>query len=125
MKILIDMNLLPVWVAYLNEAGFEAEHWSNIGALTAADSEIMAWASDHDQIVQIVLSANLDFGAILPATQGTRPSVVQVRGDNLSPRAVGGAVSAAIRQTEAELRQGALVPVDAEHARLRMLPIRK
>jgi predicted nuclease of predicted toxin-antitoxin system len=122
MKILIDMNLSPVWAAYLNEAGFEAEHWSNIGAFTAADSEIMAWASERDYVV---LTADLDFGAILAATQANRPSVIQVRSDNLAPHAIGDAVTAAIRQMEAELLQGALVSVDAERARLRVLPIRR
>jgi predicted nuclease of predicted toxin-antitoxin system len=42
MKILIDMNLSPSWAAYLSEAGFEAEHWSNVGSWTASDTEIMA-----------------------------------------------------------------------------------
>ena len=82
----------------------------------------MAWASDRDYIV---LTADLDFGAILAATRANRPSVIQVRSDNLAPHAIGSAVTAAIRQMEAELLQGALVSVDAERARLRMLPLRR
>ena len=31
MKLLIDMNLSPVWVSHLHLAGFEAIHWRNIG----------------------------------------------------------------------------------------------
>jgi predicted nuclease of predicted toxin-antitoxin system len=122
MKILIDMNLPPAWAAYLSEAGFEAEHWSKVGAWTASDTEIMAWASGRDFVV---LTADLDFGAILAAKQGTRPSVVQVRSDDLSPRTIGLAVIAAIRQSETELLQGALVSVNAERARVRILPLRR
>ena len=46
MKILIDMNLSPTWVAVLEEAGHTATHWSNVGSLNAPDREIMAWAKE-------------------------------------------------------------------------------
>ena len=122
MKLLIDMNLSPSWVEYLSEAGFESVHWSTVGALTAPDTELMRWASEHSYVV---LTADLDFSAILAATQGTRPSVVQARNDDLSPRAIGRAVVAALQQTERELTEGAIVSVDAERARIRILPIRR
>ncbi len=41
MKIVIDMNLSPRWVNVLVQAGFEAEHWSTLGAANAPDTEIM------------------------------------------------------------------------------------
>ena len=66
MKVLVDMNLSPGWVSFLAEAGFEAVHWTEIGSPTATDSELMAWAAKNDHIV---LTADLDFGAILAATQ--------------------------------------------------------
>jgi len=122
MKILIDMNLSPTWVGFLSEAGFDPVHWSAVGAMTAPDTEVMKWAAERDYMV---LTADLDFGAILATTQGTRPSVVQVRSDNLSPRAIGKAVTAALRQTERELSEGALVSVDGARARLRILPLRR
>jgi len=31
MKLLIDMNLSPEWIAVLERAGFETVHWSTIG----------------------------------------------------------------------------------------------
>jgi predicted nuclease of predicted toxin-antitoxin system len=114
------MNLSPAWVPYLVAAGFEAVHWSNIGALNAADNELMTWASEKNHVI---LTADLDFGAILAATRGTRPSVVQVRNDLLTPQAIGSEVVTAIRQTEADLAKGALVSVDTSRARLRILPL--
>lgn len=120
MKILVDMNLSPAWVTYLTDAGFGAVHWSTVGALNATDSELMNWASESGYVV---LTADLDFGAILAAARGTRPSVVQVRGDLLIPQAIGDAVVTAIRQTEPELLRGALVSVDVVRARLRILPL--
>ena len=42
MKVLVDMNLSPGWVSFLAEAGFEAVHWSDVGAGNAPDSEAAA-----------------------------------------------------------------------------------
>jgi predicted nuclease of predicted toxin-antitoxin system len=46
-KLLVDMNLSPSWVDRLARHGFEAVHWSTIGAATAPDSEILKWANEH------------------------------------------------------------------------------
>lgn len=44
MKLLVDMNLSPSWIERLAQHGFEAVHWSAIGAATAGDDEILSWA---------------------------------------------------------------------------------
>ncbi len=80
------MNLSPQWVDRLNAADMSAVHWSSVGRMDAADIEIMAYAAKHDYVV---LTHDLDFSAILAATQGTKPSVVQIRSDNLSPAIIG------------------------------------
>jgi predicted nuclease of predicted toxin-antitoxin system len=86
MKILVDMNLSPEWARFLAQAGFEAVHWSNVGSKSATDSELMQSAAENDHVV---LTADLDFGSIPAATHGIKPSVVQLRSDLRSPRAVG------------------------------------
>lgn len=47
MKILVDRNLSPRWVAVLSAAGISAAHWSSIGSANAPDKEIIARASDE------------------------------------------------------------------------------
>ncbi len=37
MKILIDMNLSPEWVDYLQREGYVATHWRDIGSFEAKD----------------------------------------------------------------------------------------
>lgn len=37
MKILLDMNLSPAWVEFLEGEGFEAVHWSLVGEPNAPD----------------------------------------------------------------------------------------
>jgi predicted nuclease of predicted toxin-antitoxin system len=41
MKLVIDMNLSPRWADFFTAEHIEAVHWSAIGAVNAADSEIM------------------------------------------------------------------------------------
>ena len=41
MKLLLDMNLAPRWVGFLQEHGFEAVHWSSVGDAKASDAAIM------------------------------------------------------------------------------------
>jgi predicted nuclease of predicted toxin-antitoxin system len=63
-KLLVDMNLSPSWVDRLARHGFDAVHWSTIGAATAADHEILAWAHQHGSVL---VTNDLDFSAILAA----------------------------------------------------------
>ncbi|MDA8141801.1 MAG: DUF5615 family PIN-like protein [Desulfobacteraceae bacterium] len=120
MKILIDMNLPPRWIELFANAGLHAMHWSKVGPINASDREIMAWASANDYIV---MTHDLDFSAILAATQGAKPSVVQIRGNDISPDVIGAKVLLSLRQVEAELNAGALISIDAKRTRLRILPL--
>jgi predicted nuclease of predicted toxin-antitoxin system len=120
MKLLVDMNLSPRWVSLLADAGMEAAHWSMLGARNAPDTEIMAFAKANGYVV---LTHDLDFSAILAATHGDKPSVVQIRAEDVSPDVIGGLVIAALRQMSAELEEGALLTIDSNRTRLRLLPL--
>lgn len=121
MRLLVDMNLSPTCVDLLTGAGFEASHRSTVGAMNAPDAAIMAYPLDEDFVVP---THDLDFGAILAATHGKKPSVCQLRADDVSPDTIGRQMLAALRQLQADLQEGALVTVDANRTRLRVLPLR-
>jgi predicted nuclease of predicted toxin-antitoxin system len=120
MKLLIDMNLSPHWVSVLVEAGFEAVHWSALGRSNAPDTEIMDFAKANGYVV---LTHDLDFGAILAATHGEKPSVVQIRSEDVSPEVIGKLLIIALRQMTMELDEGALLTLDPNRPRLRVLPL--
>ena len=120
MRMLIDMNLSPRWVDLLTDACIESVHWSTVGAANTPDAEIMAFAKANDYVV---LTHDLDFSTILSATQGEKPSVVQVRADDVSPDTIGKPLVDALRQMSAELEEGALLTIDPKRARLRLLPL--
>jgi predicted nuclease of predicted toxin-antitoxin system len=121
MKLLVDMNLPPDWVAVLQQAGWESFHWSNIGNPRAADLEIFAWARQNEFVI---FTHDLDFGTMLALTQADGPSVVQVRTQDVTPAAIGKLVINALRQFESELAKGALIVLDEATVRARILPLK-
>ncbi len=122
MKLVIDMNLSPEWVTVFVEVGHECEHWSTIGSPGAEDREILSWARDNQHIV---FTNDLDFGAILAATQTDMPSVLQIRAQDLSPTGAKDIILQALERFADELASGALVTLDENGARARVLPIRR
>ena len=116
------MNLSPRWVSNLTDCGFEAVHWSSVGPANASDRTIIAYAAEHGFVV---LTHDLDFGAILAVTDSDGPSVVQIRADDIAPDAIAPMVVAGLRQMAAELGDGALLTIDAAGTRLRLLPLRR
>ncbi len=119
MKLLLDMNLPPRWAQFLEAEGIECVHWSKVGEPTAKDSHIMAYAREHGFVV---FTHDLDFGALLAATQSAGPSVIQVRTQNVVPEAIGTLVLRAIEKFEKEILQGALITIDPYRSRARILP---
>lgn len=92
MRLLIDMNLTPLWVSYLAEAGHDAVHWSQVGAIDAPDEQLMAWAAGEGRTL---LTQDLDFGLLLRRSGGSQPSVVQIRAQGTLPTDIGPAVVSA------------------------------
>jgi len=120
MKFVVDMNLSPAWIDVLIEAGHEAVHWSDVGAPSASDEQILAWASEHGHVV---VTSDLDFGSILAASAKKQPSVIQLRQGRHDPGTIGSVLVAAIDTARAELATGALLTVDPSRHRLRMLAL--
>lgn len=122
MKLLVDMNLSPSWAGQLAQRGFDAVHWSIIGAATARDEEILSWARENGFIV---LTNDLDFSAILAATAGAAPSVVQLRMQDLLSETSVRVVASALEAHREDIEQGALLSIDEGGARIRMLPLHR
>jgi predicted nuclease of predicted toxin-antitoxin system len=120
MRVVVDVNLAPAWADRLRTSGHEAKHWSEIGALDATDSEILAWAVEHEAVV---LTCDLDFGAILAASQARTPSVVQIRARDVMRETIGEHVLGVLAALESELDQGAIASIDLDLARVRILPL--
>ena len=102
MKILVDVNLTPKWIKALDEKGFEAIHWSEVGELDAPDRHILDYAIENNFVV---FTHDLDFGDILAVLLGT--------------------LVKALHQFESRLNEGALITIDLTKVRARILPIER
>lgn len=120
MQILVDMNLPPRWVEVLQREGHEATHWTSVGPGDASDRRLMQWAKNH---ADLVFTHDLDFSALLATTQATAPSILQIRTDDVLPGVHADTVLRALQQFETELKDGAILSVDPENARVRHLPL--
>jgi predicted nuclease of predicted toxin-antitoxin system len=120
-KLLVDMNLSPSWVERLARHGFEAVHWSTIGAATAPEVEILTFANEHHLVV---ITNDLDFSAILAASARATPSVVQIRTQDLLSDDVVSTVVHALETHRDHIERGALLSIDEAATRVRVLPLR-
>ena len=120
MKFVVDMNMSARWVDALRDAGHSAQHWSAIGAASAADSEIAALARAEDAIV---LTRDLDFSAILAITRLEKPSVVHLRDKDRFEEAMVSRVLMTLKAFEVQLQAGAILTIAGHRARIRLLPL--
>lgn len=97
------MCLSPVWVDFLTNHGLEALHWSTIGSPSAPDFEIMAFAAKYDFVV---FTHDLDFSALLAMTGAAKPSVIQIRAQDILPDSLGAAFLHTVRDVEMHLLEG-------------------
>ncbi|HUT01910.1 MAG TPA: DUF5615 family PIN-like protein, partial [Phycisphaerae bacterium] len=81
---------------------------------------VLEWALTNDHVL---LTHDLDFGAILASTQTTGPSVLQIRTQDLLPSAMEALLVESLRRFENELAIGSLVIIDELRSRARILPL--
>jgi predicted nuclease of predicted toxin-antitoxin system len=120
MRILIDMNLSPGWVNEFKLYNIEAIHRSEIGDIGAPDVAIMDWARKNEYIV---FTHDLDFGTALALTKAEKPSVIQVRTQNVTVAHLSKMVISAIETYADLLLKDALIVLDEDKKRIRILPL--
>lgn len=120
MKILIDMNLSPQWVHEFNLKNIHAVHWSNVGKFDAQDVELINWAKAHDYII---FTHDLDFGTALALNKAEKPSVIQVRTQNVTVKYLSEKVISTIKEYNNWLEKGAMIIIDDYKMRIRVLPL--
>lgn len=120
MNVLIDMNLSPLWVQEFKSYGINSVHWSQVGAYDAPDSTLMQWARTNGYIV---FTHDLDFGTALALTSAEKPSVIQVRAQNITINHLSKMVIETLLSQAGLLDNGALIVIDENKKRIRILPL--
>jgi predicted nuclease of predicted toxin-antitoxin system len=118
--ILVDANLTPFWVEFLQSAGIEAVHWWRVGRGDAPDSELLEWAFAASAVI---LTGDGDFSQMIALRGLNHPSVIYLRTKERNPDGPGERVASAYRKIAGQAEKGMIVTIDDRGSRFRSLPI--
>ena len=76
MRFLIDNNLSPLLAESLKAAGHDAVHLRDLAMQAARDPDVLERAQADERVL---VSADTDFGGLLPRSHATGPSVLLIR----------------------------------------------
>ena len=120
MKFLADMAISQSTLAWLRERGHDVVHVRDVGMQRADDAVILIKAREE---ARVLLTLDLDFGYLLAISKAVLPSVVIFRMGNETAEAVTQRLAEVLAHCESDLRTGAIVTVNDEAIRVRLLPI--
>jgi predicted nuclease of predicted toxin-antitoxin system len=120
MKVLVDANLTPFWVDFLQSEGIEAVHWWSVGKGDAPDAELLEWATENNAAI---LTGDGDFSQLLALRGLIRPSVIYLRTNERNPQGPGAWVVAACKSISGKTESGMIVTINDRGSRVRSLPI--
>ena len=121
MKLVIDENLPPRWKSFLGRHGFDAGHWTEIGACGDPDTVIFDHAFENRGII---VTQDLDFTRLVATRGSTLPSVILLRVACPIPESCGTILVNILRTYGEQLEQGCLISVEPDRHRVRLLPLR-
>ena len=120
MRFPIDANLSPRVADWLRARGHDAIHVSEVVLTEAPDREVLARAAGESRIL---LTTDLDFGALL-AYAGGAVSAVIFRTRSTASRRVVARLDQVLAGAATALERGAVVVVEDARLRVRRLPFR-
>lgn len=121
MRFLIDNALSPVVAEGLRPSGHDATHVRDHGLADADDIVIFAHA---ERECRVIVSADTDFGTILALREASLPSVILFRGATpKKPNLQVKLLMANLAEISLVLDRGAIVVIEPQRMRVRMLPI--
>jgi predicted nuclease of predicted toxin-antitoxin system len=122
MKFLIDANIPLELMHLLKKEGFNSRHISLSDKPDMDDFGIIEMARYQDEII---LTHDLDFGAILSVTGQTKPYVIIFRMHNINARVILNKLLQNINDIKDILETGAIIIIDNDKTRVRKLPIQR
>lgn len=121
MKLLLDNNLSPRLCEIFLRKGWDVADVSALGLRAADDRDVMAAARNDGRIL---VSADTDFGGLLAASHGSRPSVVLVRRvANRRVEELADILIANLPVVADDLDAGCVLVIGEDTMRVRRLPI--
>jgi predicted nuclease of predicted toxin-antitoxin system len=122
MKLLLNENIPPSLAGRLRSIGHECIHCGECGLTRNPDHEIVRFAIKNDFII---ITHDLDYVRIISLSGEPKPSVITFRQNKISPNIFFESLSKALPKMEDFLIRGALVSLDDQLVRYRLLPVKR
>lgn len=120
MRYLADLHISPLSVRALQARGHEISRITDFLPPTATDLEILALARRQGAVL---ITADLDFSALIATRGETGPSVISLRLALPSPERITTVLEQALPGLQPDLEEGAIASVDESSIRIRRLPV--
>lgn len=121
LEFLANMNISPLTVEQLKQLGWNIVRVSEVMDRRSKDMEILTYARENNKVV---ITQDLDFSMLLAVGGYEKPSVINLRLENVKPDFVTSRVIEVVSEMEKELEEGIVASVDEVSARYRNLPIK-
>jgi predicted nuclease of predicted toxin-antitoxin system len=119
-KFLADMGVSQGTVRYLRSRGYDVSHLRDENLHRLPDEEIVRKAEREGRVI---LTFDLDFGAIMVLLSDQFPSIVIFRLSNARPDNVNKHIDRILAGATEALESGAIFSVEDDRYRIRRLPI--
>jgi predicted nuclease of predicted toxin-antitoxin system len=120
LKFLLNMNLPRQLGRMLEAAGHSWRHAGDIGLRKAEDVVVVAAAKASQEVI---VTHDLDYGTLLAFSGEVTPSVIILRQRNTHPQRLYEALARTEERWLEAVERGAIVIVEDDVLRIRMLPI--
>ena len=120
MKFLVDLPLPPRTVTVLQSLGHEAIHAHTLGKTFAPDEELVHYVTENQMIL---VTTDLDFGAILAMKKTAIPTVILFRLSYATPDKIFEHLRFLLQQLTPQEFTHTIILVEDSRIRLRKLPI--
>ena len=122
MHFILDMNVSPLTVTFLQQHGHDALRVSTVLPQSASDSAILEYARTENRIV---LTNDLDFSDLIALNNHSAPSVLTLRLSQIDPKTIHSLLLRALPSMQAAMAKSQIIATLTEKSlRLRTLPIR-
>jgi predicted nuclease of predicted toxin-antitoxin system len=122
MKFLLNENIPPSLSELLSSIGWQSTHVTFVGLKGEPDSKIVEYCALNDYVI---LTHDLDYGRIVSLSGKRSPSVLTFRLEKISIEELFLLIKNNQIQITHYLSQGALVTIDGEKFRFRLLPVER
>ncbi|MBD1209719.1 MAG: DUF5615 family PIN-like protein [Ignavibacteria bacterium] len=122
MRFILDMNVSPLTVTFLQQHAHDALRVSTVLPQSASDSAILEYARTENRFV---LTNDLDFSDLIALNNHSSPSVLTLRLSQIDPETIHSLLLRALPSMQAAMAESQIIATLTEKSlRLRTLPIR-